>query len=97
MLKPLMGKELAIGDACLHRLVKEMVKAEVQGGQNLHFCKSISNLIFKDFDKVLATRGVFVILELYENEKTKDLVQKQLQENKMSIINKAKNDKAPGL
>ena len=97
MLKPLMGKGLAIGDADLHRLVREMVKAEVAGEQALDFCKSIANLMFKDFDKVVSTRAVFVLIELIESDKTKDLVIKQCRQHKPTIEQRAKAEKSAGL
>lgn len=71
--KPINKSPQAVGDADIHRVVKEMIKAETCSGQ-LQFSKVVANLLFKDLQKTLDSRAVFVLIELAENEKTKKLV-----------------------
>lgn len=43
---------LAMGNADLHRLVKEMVKAEIAGAKDpeLHLCQSVASILLKNFE-----------------------------------------------
>lgn len=76
---------MAIGHADLHRLVKEMVKAEIAGKNqesDLHFCRSVASILLREFETTISTRAIFILLELIENECTKDFVIKQVKQNK---------------
>lgn len=68
-----------MGHADLHRLVKEMVKAEIQGHRKspsnlLTFSTSISNILMKDFEATVKSRAIFILIELIENAETNGLV-----------------------
>jgi hypothetical protein len=77
--KPFAGeKTSALGHADLHRVVKDMIKAEVAGdSSSLDFCKTLSTVMMKDFESHLSSRAVFIIIELLEQESTKQLIFKQ--------------------
>jgi hypothetical protein len=78
--KPLSGEsQLAIGHADLHRVIKDMVKAEVAGknDEELHLCKTVANILLKDLEAHISTRAVFILIELLEHDVTKQLVFKQ--------------------
>jgi hypothetical protein len=78
--KPLVGDNgvMAMGHADLHRVVKEMVKAEVVGRKDatteLRFCTSIASILMRDFEACISSRAIFILLELFENEATSNLV-----------------------
>jgi hypothetical protein len=78
--KPLPGdKQMAISHADLHRVIKDMVKAESIGGaEELHFSKTVANILLKDLEAHIASRAVFIIIELLEHENTKQFVYKQV-------------------
>lgn len=58
-----------MGHADLHRVVKDMVKAEVAGeSTSFDFSKTISSVLMKDFEGHIKTRAVFIIIELLEHE-----------------------------
>lgn len=64
-----------MGHPDLHRVLKELVKEErEQGHKELKFSRAISNVIMKNFEEVIKSRAVFIVLELIENEQTKDLI-----------------------
>lgn len=49
MQKPLNGNDQAMGDADLHRLVKEMIKAEISDkSSELYFAKAVASILLKD-------------------------------------------------
>lgn len=51
--KPLPGDPItALGNADLHRLVKEMIKAEISGAKDpeLHLCQSVASILLKNFE-----------------------------------------------
>ena len=78
--KPLFGHPF------IHRLLKDMVKAEVTHYKSqkpeergkLKFSQSMSKILMKSFEDAIKGRGIFILIELIENEETKDLVEKQL-------------------
>jgi len=88
---------MAIGDADLHRMVKEMVKAETANSKDLTFSKAAASILLKDFDKTIKSRAIFVLIELIENEKTTKLVLEEVKENKAQVLKMAKIDKSTGL
>lgn len=91
-----------MGHADLHRLVKEMVKAEVLGQRKkpenlLAFSTSVANILMKDFEATVKSRAVFILIELIENPETNGLVLKQCKANKPVIEKIASKDKSTGL
>jgi hypothetical protein len=77
--KPFAGEKIsALGHADLHRVVKDMVKAEAAGvSTSFDFSKTIANVLLKDFEGHIKTRAVFIIIELLEHETTKQFIFKQ--------------------
>ena len=77
-----------MGHADLHRMVKEMIKAEVagrKGNEELHLCQSLASILFKNFEQNITTRAVFILIELFENEATRDLVAEQTKSHKQAL------------
>ena len=74
------AKNILLGHPDLHRLLKDMIKAESasteESAQVGSFAKAMAKICLKNLNEVLATRGVFILLELLENAKTKKLVHK---------------------
>lgn len=89
-----------MGNADLHRLVKEMIKAEIAGAKDaeLHLCQSVASILLKNFEQNISTRAVFILIELIENEATKDLLFKQVKAQKQIVAKlAAKDTKSVGL
>ena len=77
-----------------------MIKAEVAGSNDseLYLSQSVASIMLKNFEQNISTRAVFILLELMENEKTKDLVFKQVKALKPSVAKlAAKDSKSVGL
>ena len=78
VIKPLYGHPF------LHRLLKDMVKGEIQCYRaskpeergKLKFCSTMAKIMLKNFEQAIQGRAVFILLELIENEETKDMVEK---------------------
>ena len=98
-------KQLLFGHPLVHRMLKDMVKGEVsKAGQidnakkQLKFSYTMSKILLKHFQEAINGRGVFILLELLENEATRDFVQKQLAAQKKDMKDLLKKDKkAKGL
>ena len=86
-----------------------MIKAEVDGKalpaeqqsestDELHFSKTVSDILSKEFEQHLSTRAVFIMVELLENEPTADFFRKFAME-KLPVLKKkaAKEPKSVGL
>lgn len=94
--------EIGLGHPDLHRVIKDMVKAEAQGNKtspnDLHFSKTVAGILMKDFEKLALTRAVFIIVELIENESTKPFVWKVVKAQSALVARWAKeNPKSAGL
>ena len=78
----------------MHRVVKQMIKAEVTGGNDpaLKFCTSIANVFMKNFEANIKSRAIFVLIELLETEQTKALVHERALEHKALVQKLAKED-----
>ena len=58
----------------------------------------MAKILLKHFDEAINGRGVFILLELFETEATKDFVSKQLKAQKKAIKDLVKKDpRAKGL
>ena len=90
-------KNLLLGHPVIHRMLKDMIKAEVAGAGGegkLKFSSTMAKVTLKHFEAAISGRGVFILLELVENEATKSLVSKQLKEQQKVLIACAKKDKS---
>ena len=72
-----------MGHHDLHRILKDLVKLEVELKQKepsrtLDFSKNIAIAIKAHLDACLDTRAVFIILELLKHEETQKLIKKEL-------------------
>ena len=88
--KPLLGsaeKCPALGHPDMHRVVKQMIKAEVAGGNDpaLKFCTSVANVFMKNFEANIKSRAIFVLIELLETEETKELIRGRALEHKALV------------
>ena len=80
-----------IGHPFLHRLLKDMINAEVAVNEEVKLSSQIAKICLRHFDEVIKGRGVFVLIELLEHEKTKDLVFKHLKAHTADISKLAKS------
>ena len=93
-------------------MLKDMIKGEVKGKQSkpakgaddeennskLKFSQTIAKICLKHFESAINGRGVFILLELIENDATQHLVSKQLKAQKKVIKDTVKKDpRAKGL
>lgn len=90
---------MLFGHPVIHRMLKDMVKAEAAiGDSKLKFATTMAKVTLKHFEIAVRGRGVFILLELVENEATKHLVSKQLKAQKSILEDFLKKDRgAKGL
>ena len=76
---------MLLGHPFIHRMLKEMIKAETVGAQaegsgenKLKFSATMAKILLKHFDAAVSGRGVFILIELIENKATEQFVSKQL-------------------
>ena len=75
---------MLIGHPFVHRMLKDMVKAEIQSHREkgeefkLQFSKRIAKILLKHFSDAISGRAVFIFIELIENAETKSMVLKHL-------------------
>ena len=91
-----------MGHADLHRVVREMVKADVAGKKrdkehDLSFSSNVASILLKELEQTLSTRAVFILIELIESAETNALVIKQVKEQRALIERHAQKDKSTGL
>jgi len=68
-------KCILLGHPDLHRVMKELVKQELEQEQSeLPFCQQIAGVLVKNLDEVLRTRAVFIMLELVEHKETAEFI-----------------------
>lgn len=96
--RPLLGEKEkcpALGHPDMHRVVKQMIKAEVAGGNDpqLKFCSSAANVFMKNFEENVSSRAIFVLIELLENPKTKALVYDKVLDQKPLVKKLAASEK----
>ena len=53
-----------MGQADLHRVLKDLVKLEVEVGDSREFTETLAKVVSKNLNEVLKTRAVFVVIEL---------------------------------
>ena len=69
------GKGPLMGHQDTHRLVKHLVRVEVEAHENkIPFSEKVASVITKQFEAMLPTRAVFIIIELIEKAATKKLI-----------------------
>jgi hypothetical protein len=63
-----------------------MVRVEASLAESeLPICKQMGKICLKNFDDVINSRAVFILLSLVESERTKDLVLKEVKAHKPTI------------
>ena len=82
--------QILMGHHDLHRVLKDLVKLEVELKQKepsrkLDFCAGIARVVKANLDACLDTRAVFIVLELLKHEETAKLVKKDLQDKKKEL------------
>jgi len=84
-------KYIMMGHPDVHRLLKDLVKAECVAKTEskepfkLLYSEQMAKILLKNFDDVISTRAVFILIEMLENECTKPLVFKQVNAKKETI------------
>ena len=71
---------MLLGHPFIHRMLKEMIKAEstasfdptsaADSGNRLKFSATMAKILLKHFDAAVSGRGVFILIELIENKAT---------------------------
>jgi len=86
------------GEAAAALNKKQSDNEEGDKPKKLKFASTMAKVVLKNFEGAIRGRGVFILLELVENEATKHLVSKQLKAQKKELKDFAKKDpKAKGL
>ena len=82
-------KQLLFGHPFIHRMLKDMIKADATRSTavkakeddegkstKLKFSSTVAKILLKHFEEAINGRGVFILLELIENEATSQFVSK---------------------
>ena len=59
--------------------------------------ENLAHILKNDIDKFLNSRAIFIIVQLMENENTKNLLKKDLMKFKGEILKNKDNDKLVGM
>ena len=87
-----------IGHVTIKRILKELNEAEGEAKKyEMTLAEKISHILKSDMDKFLNLRAIFIIVQLMENEKTKNLLNKELKKYKGEILKNKDNDKLTGM
>ena len=78
-----------MGHPDLHRVLKDLVKADAGG----EYCECLSKVIVKHFDECLKTRACWIILAFLEHDSTKDMILESVSKKQMLLkIKELKSD-----
>ena len=87
-----------IGHVTIKRILKELNEAKGEAKKyEMTLAEKIAHILKTDMDKFLNLRTIFIIVQLMENEKTKNLLSKELKKYKGEILKNKDNDKLTGM
>jgi pumilio family protein 6 len=87
-----------IGHVTIKRILKELNEAKGEAKKyEMTLAEKIAHILKADMDKFLNLRAIFIIVQLMENENTKNLLNKELKKYKGEIMKNKDNDKLTGM
>ena len=87
-----------VGHVTLKRILKELDESEGEAKKyEITLAEKIAYILKSEMDKFLNSRAIFIIVQLMENEKTKNLLNKELKKYKGEIMKNKDNDKLKGM
>ena len=87
-----------VGHVTLKRILKELEETEGEAKKyELTLAEKIAYILKSEMDKFLNSRAIFIIVQLMENENTKNLLSKELKKFKGEIMKNKDNDKLKGM
>ena len=87
-----------VGHVTLKRILKELDETEGEAKKyEITLAEKIAYILKSEMDKFLNSRAIFIIVQLMENEKTKNLLSKELKKYKGEIMKNKDNDKLKGM
>ena len=87
-----------IGHFTIKRILKELNEAKGEAKKyEITLAEKIAYILKTDMDKFLNLRSIFIIVQLMENESTKNLLNKELKKYKGEIMKNKDNDKLSGM
>ena len=87
-----------MGHVTLKRILKELDESEGEAKKyEITLAEKIAYILKSEMDKFLNSRAIFIIVQLMENEKTKNLLNKELKKYKGEIMKNKDNDKLKGM
>ena len=87
-----------IGHVTIKRILKELNEAKGEAKKcEMTLAEKIAHILKADMDKFLNLRAIFIIVQLTENENTKNLLNKELKKYKGEIMKNKDNDKLTGM
>jgi len=93
---------LIITDKTGHFAIKRIIKSlethsnEDKDKINMEFSKKLVKILFNNVEGFLDTKAIFIFINVLENKKTKNLVDKELLKHKNMINDKIKDEKLTG-
>ena len=87
-----------VGQLTVNRILKDLSKIEGEAKKyEISFAKNIADILKSNLDKFLNTKAIFIIVQLMENTKTKNLISKELNKFKGEILKNKDNNKLSGM
>ena len=87
-----------VGHVTLKRIIKELGESKGEAKKyEKKMAENLAHILKNDIDKFLNSRAIFIIVQLMENENTKNLLKKDLMKFKGEILKNKDNDKLVGM
>ena len=87
-----------VGHVTLKRILKELNESKGETKKyEKNMADKIAHILKSDMDKFLNSRAIFIIVQMMENESTKNLLSKELMKFKGEILKNKDNDKLVGM
>ena len=87
-----------VGHVTLKRILKELDESKGEAKKyEITLAEKIAYILKSEMDKFLNCRAIFIIVQLMENENTKNLLNKELKKFKGEIMKNKDNDKLKGM
>ena len=87
-----------VGHVTIKRILKELNKSDGEAKKyEISLAEKVANILKSEMDKFLNSKAIFIIVQLMENDNTKNLLSKELKKYKGEIMKNKDNDKLSGM
>ena len=87
-----------VGHVTIKRILKELNKSDGEAKKyEISLAEKVANILKSEMDKFLNSKAIFIIVQLMENDNTKNLLSKEIKKYKGEIMKNKDNDKLSGM